>query len=204
MIDFLLTKTVEILVDMGYWGVFLSALGLFPTEVVITLFSASEGSSMWLIAVVASLGAVISGIPTYFLGYLFTEDVLYKWLNGKGSFLKIDTNKIDETKKKVRKHSFVYIFITRSIPWLRVVATIAAGYVKMGIFQFCIAVFGGMFLYTILLSIIGAEAGHNWGVIKEYIGVVDRLVVAISVVSLLTFVLYKGKRKIVSRIRSRK
>ena len=201
MIDFLLTKSVEILVDMGYWGVFLSALGLFPTEVVITLFSAAEESSMWLIAVVASLGAVIGGIPTYFLGYLFTEDVLYKWLNGKGSFLRIDTKSIDESKEKIRKRSFLYIFITRLIPWLRVVASIAAGYVKTGIVRYSIAVFLGMFLYTILLSIIGAEAGHNWDEIQKYLNTIDRGVIALIIGSTLTYFLYKSKKKVIQRIR---
>ena len=66
MIDLILTKTAEILVGMGYWGVFFSAMGIFPTEVVITLFAASKTSSMWLIAVVSSLGAVIGG-DTYIL-----------------------------------------------------------------------------------------------------------------------------------------
>jgi membrane protein DedA with SNARE-associated domain len=201
MIDFLLTKSVEILVDMGYWGVFLSALGLFPTEVVITLFSAAEESSMWLIAVVASLGAVIGGIPTYFLGYLFTEDVLYKWLNGKGSFLRIDTKSIDESKKKIRKRAFLYIFITRLIPWLRVVASIAAGYVKTGIVRYSIAVFLGMFLYTILLSVIGAEAGHNWDEIQKYLNTIDRGVIALIIGSTLTYFLYKSKKKVIQRIR---
>jgi membrane protein DedA with SNARE-associated domain len=201
MIDFLLTKTVEILVDMGYWGVFLSALGLFPTEVVITLFSATEESSMWLIALVASIGSVVGGIPTYFLGYLFTEDVLYKWLNGKGSFLRIDTKSIEKSKKKIRKHSFIYIFLTRLIPWLRVVASIAAGYVKTGILQFSVAVFLGMFLYTILLSVIGAQAGHNWDEIQKYLNTIDKGVIALIIASTLTYFLYKSKKKVIQRIR---
>jgi membrane protein DedA with SNARE-associated domain len=201
MLDFLLTKTVEILVDMGYWGVFLSALGLFPTEVVITLFSATEESSMWLTAVVASVGSVVGGIPTYFLGYLFTEDVLYKWLNGKGSFLRIDTNKIDESKKKIRKHAFIYLFITRLIPWLRVVVSIAAGYVKTGLVGYSIAVFLGMFLYTILLSIIGAEAGHSWEIIQDYLNTIDRWVIILIISSSLTYFLYKSKKRVIRRIR---
>ncbi len=201
MIDFLLTKTVEILVDMGYWGVFLSALGLFPTEVVITFFSATEESSMWLIALVASIGSVVGGIPTYFLGYLFTEDVLYKWLNGKGSFLRIDTKSIEKSKKKIRKHSFIYIFLTRLIPWLRVVASIAAGYVKTGILQFSVAVFLGMFLYTILLSVIGAQAGHNWDEIQKYLNTIDKGVIALIIASTLTYFLYKSKKKVIQRIR---
>lgn len=201
MIDFLLTKLAEILADLGYWGIFLSALGLFPTEVVIALFSASPESSILLIALVSSLGAVIGGIPTYYLGYIFTEDVLYKWLNGKGSFLRIDTNKISNSKEKIRKHAFIYIFITRLVPWLRVAASIAAGYVKMNFFQYCLSIFLGMSLYTLLISVLGIQAEHNWEVIQGYLNVIDKWIIIILITSALTYILFKSKRKVIRRIR---
>ncbi|MGI6423033.1 MAG: DedA family protein [Candidatus Dojkabacteria bacterium] len=201
MIDLILTKTAEILVGMGYWGVFFSAMGIFPTEVVITLFAASKTSSMWLIAVVSSLGAVIGGIPTYFLGYIFREDLLYKWLNTKGSFLGIDTNKIEESKRKIRKHAFWYLFLTKFVPWLRVAANIAAGYVRIGLLQYILATFFGMFLYTVILALIGIEAGESWDEINRYINMLDKGTVTIIIAILLTYFLYKSKKKVISKVR---
>ncbi|PKN02757.1 hypothetical protein CVU76_01850 [Candidatus Dojkabacteria bacterium HGW-Dojkabacteria-1] len=201
MIDFLLTKTVEILVDMGYWGVFLSSLGLFPSEIVIALFSATPDSNIWFTALAASFGALVGGIPTYFIGYIFTEDVLYKWLNGKGKFLHIDTEKIESNKKIVRKRGFIYVYITRLIPWLRIVASIAAGYVKVNLFQYVVAIFLGMFTYTILISFIGLEAGENWELVTDYIKILDRWIIIILVGGTIGYLLYKSKKKIMRKIR---
>ncbi|MFA5622864.1 MAG: DedA family protein [Candidatus Dojkabacteria bacterium] len=201
MIDFLITKSVEILVDLGYLGVFLSALGLFPTEIVIAIFAASPGSNILLISLVSSLGSLVGSIPTYIIGYIFTEDVLYKFLNGKGSFLHIDTESIDKSKKKIMKHASVYIFVTRFIPWLRVVTGIAAGYMKMNIISYCVSIFTGMFLYTLLISYLGLEAGSNWELLKEYINLLDKWVIIILFSAFLIFFLYKSKKRIMRKIR---
>lgn len=201
MIDFLLTKSVEILVDMGYWGVFLSSLGLFPSEIVIALFSATPDANIWYIALAASLGALIGGIPTYFIGYIFTEEVLYKWLNGKGKFLHIDTEKIEKNKKIIRKRGFLYVYITRLVPWLRIVASIAAGYVKVNIFQYMVAIFLGMFTYTMIISFIGLEAGENWELVTQYIKLLDRWIIILLFGGTLMYLLYKSKKKIMRRVR---
>lgn len=203
MIDFLITKSVEILVDLGYLGIFLSALGLFPTEVVIAIFASTPGANLLLIALASSLGAVVGGLPTYAIGYIFTEDVLYKFLRGKGSFLHINTKRIDNSKEKIRKNAFIYLFITRLIPWLRVVASIAAGYMKANLFSYSLGIFFGMFVYTLLISYLGLEAGNNWELIKEYINLVDKWIMIILFSSFLIFFLYKSKKKIVSKIRSK-
>jgi len=201
MIDFLLTKSVEILVDMGYWGVFLSSIGLFPSEIVIALFSATPNTNILYIALVASLGSLVGGVPIYFIGYIFTEDVLYKWLNGKGRFLHIDTEKIENSKKILRKRGFFYVYITRLIPWLRIVACIGAGYVKVNIFQYIVAIFLGMFTYTLLISYIGLEAGESWEQVTKYIKILDRGIIIILVGGTIGYLLYKSKKKIIKEIR---
>lgn len=203
MIDFLLTKSVEILVEMRYWGVFLSSLGLFPSEIVIALLSATPNTNIWYIALAASFGALIGGIPVYFIGYIFTEDVLYRWLNGKGRFLHIDTKKIERSKEILRRRGFLYVYITRLVPWLRVVASIAAGYVKVNLFQYAIAIFLGMFTYTMIISLIGLEAGDNWELVTKYIKLLDRWIIIILVGGILGYLLYKSKKKIMKEVRQK-
>ncbi len=203
MIDILLTKIVEWLVSLGYMGVFLSSLGLFPTEIVIALFSSSNEANIWLISLVASVGAVIGSIPIYLLGSLFTKDTLYSWLNGKGKFLGIDTQEIDRRQQKLRKGAFIYILLTRLIPWLRVVTTIAAGYIRAGFFRNILATFIGMYIYTLFISSIGIHAGDNWELIKQYLHITDQGTIALGIAILFSFFLYKGKRKIMTEVRTK-
>ncbi len=203
MLDILLSKIVEILVGMGYKGIFLASLGLFPSEVVIALFSSKPEANIWLISLVASTGAVIGSTPTYFIGYLFTEDTLYRWLNGKGKFLRIDTENINKSQQMLRKNAFFYILITRVIPWLRIVTSIGAGYVRAGVLVHSLATFIGIYAYTLLISVIGIEAGSNWELIKEYLHITDKSTMALGIALLLSFFLYKGKRKIMTEVRTK-
>ena len=203
MIDILLTKLIEILVDMGYWGVFLASMGLFPVEVVIAVFSASPDSNIWITALVSSTGALIAGLPVYFLGYIFSEDVLYRWLNGKGKFLRIKTGNIENSKKKIAKSGFIYVFLTRFVPWLRIVASIAAGYIKVNIFQYSVAVFLGSFVYTMVIAYLGLKAGHNWEIITDYLQMIERWIVIILIGIAIGYILFVGKKKILSRVRNK-
>lgn len=203
MIDILLTKIAEALVDMGYLGIFLSSLGLFPVEVVIALFSATPNANIWLIALVSSASATLSGLPVYFLGYIFSEDVLYRWLNGRGKFLRIKTNEIEKSKVRLAKQGFVYVFLTRFVPWLRIVASIAAGYIKVNIFQYCLATFLGVYAYTITIAYLGSEAGNNWEIITEYLETIEKWVIIVLLGITLIYILYTGKKKILSKIKER-
>jgi len=203
MIDLLLSKIVEELVHMGYWGVFLASLGLFPVELVIAVFSASPNTNIWLISLVATLGGLVGGIPTYYIGYVFTEEVLYKWLNGKGKFLRIDTEEIKKSKERLRKNAFLYVLITRFIPWLKIVANIAAGYVRLDLIKFSIAGFIGTFVYTLLISFLGLEAGNNWDLIMQYINIIDRWVIIAVIGYLLIFFLQKSKKRFISKLKTK-
>lgn len=203
MIDILLTKLTEILVDMGYLGVFISSMGLFPAEIVIAVFSATPESNMWMIALVSSAGAFLSSLPVYFLGYIFNENVLYRWLNGKGKFLRINTSSIEKSKGRIAKRGFVYVYLTRLVPWLRIVASIASGYIRVNIIQYSLAVILGTFTYTIIISYLGSTAGNNWDTITNYLAVIERWVLILLIFITIVYILFTGKKKLISRIRDK-
>lgn len=195
MINLLLGRIINVLADLGYLGVFLSSMGILPTEVVITVFSATPQANIWMIALISSLGASIGGLPAYFLGYIFNEDVLYGWLNGKGKFLRINTDNIEKGKVNAAKNSFVYVYLTRLVPWLRIVASIAAGYIRVNVFQYTLAVFLGTFTYAIILSYIGSRAGNNWEVISSFIGNIEKGVIIILGLITAFYLLFTWKKR---------
>ncbi len=203
MLDLLISKTIEFFVSMGYLGMFFASFAPLPTEAVVALLAASPEINLWKLSFAASLGSIVGGIPIYLIGYLFTEDVLYTFLNGKGKFLRVDTGKISVSKQKIRKYSFVYVFVTRLIPWLRLPADIASGYVRVNFFEFCISLFAGMFVYTIAIAYLGKEAGNNWDVITKYLNIFDKSVILLMCAGLIVYLLYKGKRKVISKVRDK-
>ena len=194
--DILISKILELLVEWKYNGLFISSMGFFPTEIVIVLLATTHKANIWLIALVSAFGGLIGSYLAYFLGYLFTEENLYKWLDGNGKFLRIDKKEIEKSKKRILKRSFLYVFITRLIPWLRIVASMAAGFIKVNIISYSIAVFSGGFLYALLIAYLGSKVDSDLESIKEYIGIIDKWLVLITVGYIFVAVGYKHRKKI--------
>ena len=196
MVDILISKTLELLVEWGYKGLFLSSMGFFPTEIVIVLLSTTHKANIWGISFVYATGGLIGSYLAYFLGYIFTEENLYKWLEGNGKFLRVDRNSVEKSKKRILKRSFMYVFITRLIPWLRIVASMAAGFLKVNILSYSVAVFIGGFIYAFIIAYLGSQVDSDLESIKEYIGIVDKWLILITVGYISISLVYKKRKKI--------
>jgi membrane protein DedA with SNARE-associated domain len=200
MNDLFISKILETLVDLGYFGIYLSSLGLFPSEIVIAIFAATPDANILLICLATCLGALTGAYPTYAIGYFFKEEVFYKLLTGKGRFLNIKVEKIEESKKNIAKRGWIYVMITRMVPWLRVVSSIGAGFIKVNIFQYTLGIVLGTFLYTLIVIYIGQEVGHSWELIVKYLNRIDRSVIALLLGYILLSVTYKSRRKLIKRL----
>ena len=179
MTDILISKILELLIEWGYNGLFISSMGFFPTEIIIVLLATTHKANIWGISFVYATGGLVGSYLAYFLGYIFTEENLYKWLEGNGKFLRVDRNSVEKSKKRILKRSFMYVFITRLIPWLRIVASMAAGFLKVNILSYSVAVFIGGFIYAFIIAYLGSQVDSDLESIKEYIGIVDKWLVLI-------------------------
>ena len=147
MFELLLSKLLEYLVAWRYLGLFISSLGIFPTEIVILLLSSTHEASILGISCVSALGSLVGAYLTYLLGYIFTEENLYRWVENNGKYLRIDREKVERSKQRLLKRSLLYTFVTRFIPWLKVIASIAAGFLRIDIFRYSVVVFWEASLY---------------------------------------------------------
>lgn len=199
MLDLLLSKLLELLINLGYSGLFLASLGLFvPIEVVIAILAA-QGENIWIISLISATGALLGGVMVYLLGFVFTIRDPETWLGGRVKFLKIDVKEIEKSRERIAKHSFFYIYITRFVPWLRVAASIAAGFFRINIFSYCISIFLGAFSYSISIAYFGSKVGDNIDRLQKYINVFDKWLILIVLAYLIISIGYK-KRKMISRL----
>jgi len=196
MFDILISKSLELLVAWQYKGLFISSLGVFPMEIVIALLATTHKANIWVISLVSATGGLVGSYLTYFLGYLFKEDNLYRWLEGNGRFLRIDRKGLEMSKRKILKRSFLYVLITRLVPWLRVVASLAAGFLRVNIFSYSIAVFVGGFIYAFLIAYLGSRVDSDLESIKNFIGLIDKWLVLITVGYIVIAIGYKKRKKI--------
>lgn len=202
MFDLLLSKLLELFVEWNYIGLFLVSLGLpLPTEILILLLASTHKASILGISLVSALGGLVGSYLTYLLGYIFTEENLYKWVDSNGKYLKIDRQKVEKSKKKLLKRSLLYIFASRFIPWLKVVASIAAGFLKVNIFTYSIVVFLGGFLYTFIIAYIGSKIDSDLDTIKRYIQITDKWLIILTITYLLSTYIYKRRKKILKNLK---
>jgi len=200
MLDFLLTKTLAILVNLKYLGLFIVSLGFpVPIEMVMAIL-ATKGNSIWEIALVSGLGSILGYQFPYFFGYLFTIKNPDKWLGGKAKFLKIDKEKLEKSRKNIVKNSFFYIIITRFLPWLRVATSVGAGFFRVNIFVHSIAVFIGMFTYSLGIAYIGKQVGGDIGAIVKYIQISDKWVLFIVFGFLIIYTGFRMRKRIAKLI----
>lgn len=201
MIDLLLSKTLELLINLGYPGLFIASLGFpVPTEIVIAVLATSSKYNIWSISLVSALGGAIGSYLTYLLGYLFTIRNPDTWLGARIRMFKIDIKEVEKKRKKILKNGFIYIFLTRFVPWLKVVASVAAGFFRQNLFIYTSSVFLGVFVYSLGVAYLGLKVGKDVDTLLEYLNTFDKLLIGILIGYLVVTSGFKNRKKIASWI----
>ena len=194
MISYWLREIAELLGELGYWGVFISSLGLFPKEIVMSVVGAINPDSILKIAIIGGLGSAIGALPTYYIGYYFRNKDILKFLNGKGKFLHISEDKYNKGEKFVKRGGIIFVYFSRFLPWVRVVTVIASGYLKYSIFSVLIAVFLGTATYAYIFGYIGSQVGFNWDEIKRIIDIFNNSILVLTGLGIIAIVYFNRKR----------
>jgi len=155
--------------ELGYWGVFIACFGIFPAEVVISALAAMRPNNLIEISLAAAFGEAFGAIPTYLIGLYFYKKDILKFLEKKGRSIKVSKDRYENGYKSIKRDGFGYLFFARFIPWIRVAASLVAGYVKYNFIIFTITVFIPTFIYAYCFAFMGAEVGFNWERIKRII-----------------------------------
>ncbi len=196
MIDLLITKVFEILVRYGNWGVFISAIGIFPTEIVMAILAASKEYSLWSIAFASAAGEFVGAFPTYLVGKIFSGKNINKWLNGRGKFLGINDDSFAKSTKQIVKHGHVYIFLSRFVPYLRVVSGVASGFLEINAFFFSASVFLGSYVYSLLIAYMGLSVGGDLESIKKYVHLFNKWILVAIILYFVIKISIKYRKKI--------
>lgn len=195
--DQLIGIVTEWLSRWGYLGVFVSATGLLPAEIAMTIVGAVKKDFVSLIGigVAGALGEVVGAGLTYIVGYYFRNKDIIGFLNGRGKWLRVDGDSFTKTKKKFKNRGFLYIFLTRFTPGLRVVVLVVVGYLEYSFLSTSIAVFIGTFIYAFGFAYLGSRIGFNLNRITNAINIVNNWLVVLSIV-VVGIILYLNRKKV--------
>ena len=136
----------------------------FPSEVVVppaaylacTNTGAGGDMNIFMVVVMATLGAVCGAFINYFLALWVGRPIVYAFADSKfGHACLIDRQKVDKAEAYFDKHGAVSTFIGRLIPAIRQLISIPAGLSRMNIGVFALFTALGALVWNAILAGLG-------------------------------------------------
>ncbi|MDE6056750.1 MAG: DedA family protein, partial [Muribaculaceae bacterium] len=136
----------------------------FPSEVVVppaaylacTNTGAGGDMNIFMVVVMATLGAVCGAFINYFLALWVGRPIVYAFADSKfGHACLIDRQKVDKAEAYFDKHGAVSTFVGRLIPAIRQLISIPAGLSRMNIGVFALFTALGALVWNAILAGLG-------------------------------------------------
>lgn len=155
--------------NANYWFVFVfmvieSSFIPFPSEVIVppaaylacTNAGAGADMNIFMVVVVATLGALGGAFINYYLALWIGRPVVYRFADSKlGHACLIDRKKVEKAEAYFDKHGAVSTFVGRLIPAIRQLISIPAGIARMNVSQFALFTFLGALVWNGVLATLG-------------------------------------------------
>lgn len=192
-----------------YWLVFAlmvveSSFIPFPSEVIVPpaayLATTSHEVSIWVILILATLGALTGALINYYLSLWIGRPIVYGFADSKiGHALLINREKVEHAESYFDRHGAISTFIGRLIPAVRQLISIPAGLSRMNIGIFAIFTSLGALLWNSVLAALGYWLGKTvsreilFAKVEEYNQYLTYAGIAIGVICL-AVILYNAFR----------
>lgn len=193
----------EIMEQYGYWGVALliaieNVFPPIPSEVILTFggfMTTYSDLTVTGVIVSATLGSVTGAVILYGIGYLLNVDVLERWIDKYGRFLRVKKKDIHRADRWFDRYGYWTVFFCRMIPLIRSLISVPAGMSKMKFGLFLLFTTLGTLIWNISLVLIGAAVGGSWETIVMYMDIYSNIVYAVIGVSVIVLLYLFIRRK---------
>ena len=181
----------------------------FPSEVVVppaaylacTNTGAGGDMNIFVVVIVATLGALCGAFVNYFLSLWVGRPIVYAFADSKfGHACLIDRAKVEKAEAYFDKHGAVSTFIGRLIPAIRQLISIPAGLSKMNIGVFALFTTLGALVWNAILAGLGywlsrhVSPGELFEKVEQYNGYLTYAGYALFGVCIL-YILYNAFKK---------
>lgn len=155
----------------------------FPSEVVVPPAAylacrnvgVGEDMNVYMVVLVATLGALCGAYINYFLSLWIGRPVVYRFADSKfGHACMINRQKVERAEAYFDKHGAISTFVGRLIPAIRQLISIPAGLSRMNIGQFTLFTFLGALVWNAILGGLGwllarsVEPSQLFAKVEEY------------------------------------
>ncbi len=156
-------------------------------------FSAGTGAGFTLLGAIlwCTAGSLVGAFALYALGALLGRERTRKIL---GALPLVNPNDVVRTEAFFDKHGSWTVFFGRMIPIFRSLISLPAGVTRMNLVKFTVLTGAGSLIWNSLLIYAGYALGANWHVVEDYVGVLSKVVIALVIVGLGTWIILRIRR----------
>ena len=140
-----------------------------------------------LVIVIGSLAELAGSYASYAVGRVGGKPLVRKL----GRYVLVTQGDVDRAERFLAGRGSWAISVGRMLPFIRAFTSIVAGLVRVPAVRFGVFSLIGTVIYATVLSLIGYEVGHAWGSINHGLTVATYILVAIVVIAIAGFVLYR-------------
>jgi membrane protein DedA with SNARE-associated domain len=140
-----------------------------------------------LVIIIGSLAELAGSYASYAVGRVGGKPLVHRW----GRYVLVTQGDVDRAERFLAGRGSWAIAVGRMLPFIRAFTSIVAGLVRVPAGRFGVFSLIGTVIYATVLSLIGYQVGHAWGSINHGLTIATYILVAIVVIAIAGFVLYR-------------
>ncbi len=192
--------TLNTIDSWGYLGIFFlmaleSANIPIPSEIIMPFsgFLVATGRfNLWLVIIAGALGNLLGSLINYFIAYRYGK----KAIKTLSKLALIDSQDFDIAENWFKEFGLFSSFFARLVPVIRTFISFPAGMFRVNLVEFSIFTFTGSFLWSLILTFIGYQAGENWSFLEQYFRRFDVVIIFIILAFILWFVYRRFSKRV--------
>jgi membrane protein DedA with SNARE-associated domain len=143
--------------------------------------------SLLLVIVVGTLAELVGSYISYYVGRVGGKPLVRRW----GRYILVTEGDVARAERFLVGRGVWALPVARMLPFVRAFASIVAGFVDIPPIRFGVLSLIGTLVYVVALSSIGYSLGNEWSKINHSLSVATYIVVAVVVVAVIGFVIYR-------------
>lgn len=147
----------------------------------------SQHPSLALVIILGTLAELAGSYISYYVGRVGGKPLVHRW----GRYILVTEADVARAERFLVGRGVWALPVARMLPFVRAFASIVAGFVEVPPARFGVLSAIGTLVYVVVLSSVGYSLGGEWSKINHSLSLATYVLVALVVVALAGFVLYR-------------
>jgi membrane protein DedA with SNARE-associated domain len=140
-----------------------------------------------LVIILGTLAELVGSYISYYVGRVGGHPLVRRW----GRYVLVTEGDVARAERFLAGRGAWALPVARMLPFVRAFASIVAGLVDIPPVRFGVLSLIGTLIYVVVLSSIGYSLGGEWSKINHSLSVASYILVAVVVVAIIGFVIYR-------------